>query len=91
METKILFINTNIGKIESSMSFEDAYNEIETAKKEWRLAKIIKPQNIASLWEWLTCNNNAVEYIDINEVKVFSYVDNTLEPIWEKKTSEKTK
>ena len=84
MKTKILFINTNIWKVESSMTFEEAYNEIESAKKENRLAKIIKPKNKASLWDWISCNNISIEYLDLKEVKVFSYVDNTLTPIKEK-------
>lgn len=92
METKILFINTNIWKVESSMTFEEAYNEIETAKKENRLAKIVKPSNKANLWDWVLVDNNAIEYLDLNVVIVYSYVDNTLtEPKEEKETKKKTK
>ena len=80
MNDRLLIINTNIWKIESNMTVDEAFNEITTAKKEWRLAIIKKAGTEAMLADWTEINTDATEYLNMDEVKVFSFVDNILSP-----------
>ena len=85
LDSRILFLQTNIGKIESTLTVEEAQKEIEDAKKEGRLAKIEAPVTTSQVndgeGEIFDVKNKAVKYLNLEEVKIFSYDDNYLTPI----------
>lgn len=74
---RLLFIHTSIWKVESTLTVEEARRIIEDAKTTNQLAKLPKPKNKASLWEGVLVDNEAVMFLDLNEVKVYAYEDNT--------------
>lgn len=87
MFDRLLFIHTSIGKIETTMTVDEASKEIRDAKIQWRLATIKKPKSEARLDEAFV-NNEPIMYINLDETKIYGYEDNYFSSIEQKNEEE---
>lgn len=81
---RLTIIDSSIGKIETSLTVEEAVIEVERAKKENDLAKFPTLRGTATInidWTHTTVLNDRTRFIDLSEVRVFGYDDNTYSPM----------
>lgn len=83
---KLTILTTSIGNVETDLSVDEAFAEVKAAIEEWRLARFTSVRGMATVnidGEHTSVHNDRIRYLNLEEVKVFGYDDNTYSPIVE--------